>query len=186
MRLFEKLVFIFKNKLKNNKINLDIYVKHPKNIFLGKKCKILSNVTIIAGNKGIILGNNITLNRYVYLEATKGKIIIGDNTEINNFSRLDGRGNIVIGSNVLIGPKVEIITYQHKYLNKNKLIKEQGDIVKDIVIEDDVWIGAGSIILAGVTIKKGAVIGAGSVVTKDVNEYEVIAGVPAKKIKERI
>jgi len=120
------------------------------------------------------------------LEATKGSIKIGDNTEINNFTKLDARGEIIIGNNVLIGPRVDIITYMHKYQDRDKLIKEQGDVVKDIIIEDDVWIGAGSIILAGVKIRKGAVIGAGSVVTKDVDEYSVVVGVPAKKIKERM
>jgi acetyltransferase-like isoleucine patch superfamily enzyme len=65
-------------------------------------------------------------------------------------------------------------------------MKDQGVIRKNIVVEDDCWIAANSIILAGITIGKGSVIAAGSVVTKDVPPYSVFAGIPAKLIQSRI
>jgi len=65
-------------------------------------------------------------------------------------------------------------------------INQQGHTLKPIVIHDDVWIGGGAIILAGITIGQGAVVAAGAVVTKNVEPYTIVGGVPAKRIKERI
>ena len=73
----------------------------------------------------------------------------------------------------------------HNYNDRNVLINQQGNTEKDIVIEDDVWIGYGAQIMAGVTVRKGCVIAAGAVLTHSTNEYEVWGGVPARKIKER-
>ena len=70
-------------------------------------------------------------------------------------------------------------------MDKEKLIKHQPYISKDITIEEDVWIGSSSVIMAGVTIGKGSIIGAGSIVTKDVEPYTINVGSPCKKIKDR-
>lgn len=86
-----------------------------------------------------------------------------------------------------MGPDVMIYPSSHLFEKKDLLIREQGyENPKQVIIEDDVWIGARVIILGGIRIKKGAVIGAGSVVTKDVEPFTVVAGAPARKIKERI
>ena len=91
----------------------------------------------------------------------------------------------------MFGPNVTIITGGHETRNKNKPMysigdKEKGkDLDKDIIFEGDNWIGANAIILKDVTIHKGSVVVAGSVVTKDVPSYAVVAGVPAKVIKYR-
>lgn len=85
----------------------------------------------------------------------------------------------------MIADNVHIRTVTHLYMDKNKLIQQQGHIEKDIKIGDDVWIGFGAQIMDGVTIGQGAVIGAGSVVTKNVENYAVVGGVPAKLIKYR-
>jgi acetyltransferase-like isoleucine patch superfamily enzyme len=93
-------------------------------------------------------------------------------------------GNIKIGDDVQIGPKTVIWGRDHD-ISRDKLIREQGHIKRDILIGNDVWIGANATILKGVTIGNGAVIGAGSVVTKDVPEYAVVVGNPAKVIHYR-
>ena len=91
----------------------------------------------------------------------------------------------------MTGPDVKIITGDHRTDIAGEYMIKVTDRMKlpendrPVVIEDDVWIAANTIILPGVTIKKGAIIGAGSVVTKDVMEYNVVAGVPAKVIKVR-
>jgi acetyltransferase-like isoleucine patch superfamily enzyme len=95
-------------------------------------------------------------------------------------------GSIIIGSHCRISQQVSIISSDHG-IKKSALIREQGWFSKgDIVIGDDVWIGCSSQILAGIRIGKGAVIAAGSLVNKDVPEYAIVAGVPAKVIKYRI
>lgn len=110
------------------------------------------------------------------------KISFGDRVYLNiNCTLLDG-GKIEIGNDALIGPNVQILTVNHPMSSKQRLNKT--NLVKDVFIGNNVWIGAGAIILPGVSIADGAVIGAGSVVTKDVDEYCLWAGNPAVKVRE--
>lgn len=101
------------------------------------------------------------------------------------------KAEIKIGNHVIFGPGVTIITGDHPTDVIGKYIMEIHDSEKpsgydmDVVIEDDVWIGCNATILKGVHIGKGSVVAAGSVVTKDVDEFSIYAGVPAKKIKDR-
>lgn len=111
------------------------------------------------------------------------QIKIGKNFYANSHCHI--LGEIQIGDNVLIGPKVIIWSRDHG-IAKHKIISEQPSINKPIIIGNDVWIGAGVIILKGVSIGDGAVIGAGSVVTRDVPNYAIVAGSPAIVKKFRI
>lgn len=145
---------------------------------------------------------SIQISNKVYIGAFSIIVVLDDTSpEAFNNSQLSigtatyiGEGNniraaggkIVIGDNCLISQYVTIVASNHN-IQKDKPIIEQG-WSKDknyVVINDDVWIGAGSIILPGICIGKGAVIAAGSVVTKDVVEYSIVAGNPAKFIKLR-
>lgn len=114
------------------------------------------------------------------------KLEIGNNVLINKYFWANSRGEIEIGNDVIIGPYVMIYSANHNYQKKQELIRKQGTVTKKVIIGNDVWIGARAVILPGVTIGDGAVIAAGSIVTKNVDPYTVVAGVPAKKIKERI
>jgi acetyltransferase-like isoleucine patch superfamily enzyme len=113
--------------------------------------------------------------------------VVGDSTYIGeqNNIRASG-GRIIIGSNCLVSQQVSMIVANHEY-NAGTIIKNQdwSESNNFIAIEDDVWIGAGVTILPGVTVGKGAIVAAGSVVTKDVESYSIVAGIPAKKIKTR-
>ncbi len=113
-------------------------------------------------------------------------IIIGKNSYVNGGYLVAGKNSkIIIGDHCLISFNVHLRTDMHNYLDKNKLILDQGHSEKDICIGNDVWIGFGAQIMSGIRIGNGAVIAAGSIVTKDVPEYAVVAGVPAKTIKYR-
>ena len=113
-------------------------------------------------------------------------IYIGKGSFING-GRIYASPNakIVIGENCMISYEVHMRTSDHNYLEKNTLIKNQGMYEKDIIIGDDVWIGYGAQIMAGVHIATGSVIGAGAVLTHNTEEYGVYVGVPAKLIKYR-
>ena len=119
-----------------------------------------------------------------------GNITLGDDVTIGtNSCFLSTDAQLKIGSKVLFGPHVYIITGNHQI---NRIGEYIADVSKkteccdaDVVIEDDVWIGAGTIILKGVTIGRGSVIGAGSVVTKSTLPYSVNGGNPCKLIKMR-
>jgi acetyltransferase-like isoleucine patch superfamily enzyme len=112
-------------------------------------------------------------------------ISFGKNVFINQECLIDPHGDIKIGSNVIIGPRTQIYTINHNYDKLDKPIRNQGVTKKPVVIEDDVWIAAGCLIIPGVTIGKGSVIAAGSVVVKNVPPYSIVGGNPAKVIKER-
>ncbi len=109
------------------------------------------------------------------------KIYLGERNVINFGCLLDGRSyQIITGSDVSIGPQATILTLGHEPQSP-----EFADRGGDVIIGDRVWIAYRAIILPGVTIGEGAVVGAGSVVTKDVESYTIVAGNPARFIKKR-
>ena len=117
-------------------------------------------------------------------------IAVGDDVSIGpGACLLAARSSITIGNKVMFGPNVSLIGGDHnvseigKFMSDVKNKRPEDD--QDIVIEDDVWVGTGAIILKGVRICRGSIIAAGAVVTKDVAPYSVMAGLPAKLIKKR-
>lgn len=128
---------------------------------------------------------NLLIREFCYFEHI-GQISLGERVSINQRTIINGGGGVCIGDNVLIGPRVTIYSVNHEFMSRNQLIADQGMIKKSVRIENDVWIGAGSIILPGVLLGKGCVVAAGSIVTKNVAEYAVVAGNPAKVIKFRV
>lgn len=108
------------------------------------------------------------------------KLKIGGTSVIGHRAMLDARGGLTIGSNVNMSSEVMIWTAQHNYRDT-----KFGTDFKAVTIGDYVWLGSRCIILPGVSVGKGAVVAAGAVVSKDVESYTVVAGVPAKKISDR-
>ena len=137
--------------------------------------------------RNISFDRNINIGFSAFFAAHGGFIRIGSNTMFNSNVHINSSvgGLIEIGQNVLIGPNVVMRTAGHNFDNLEILIRKQGHIIKNIIIEDDVWISANVTILGGVTIGKGAIIGAGAVVTKNIPSMAIAIGVPAKIIKYR-
>ena len=133
-------------------------------------------------------GNNFKTGLRIKIQEP-GNIQIGDNVGFNYgiwiAANKNPKGKIVIGNNVLIGPYTILHSGNHKFKDPNILINKQGFEFDEIVIEDDVWIAARCTILSGVTIGRGSVIAAGSVITKDIPPFSVVAGVPGKIISKR-
>ncbi|PCK33628.1 acyltransferase [Pseudoalteromonas piscicida] len=150
------------------------------------------NVTLDAMSKnGIRLGSNITIPDNCFFRCTgvisdigEG-LIVGDNTGFGHNNFINAQGGVVIGCDVIIGPYVNILAENHNFGDSTIPIRKQGVTRKGIIIESDVWIGAGVSILDGVKIGKGTVIGAGSIVTKSIPEYSIALGNPCKVIKSR-
>jgi len=116
----------------------------------------------------------------------KGDIQIGENCSVNPFTILYGLGGLKIGNNVRIAAHSVIVPANHNFSNVEIPIYKQGSTCLGVEIQDDVWIGSNCTILDGVVIGKGSVIAAGSVVTKSVEPYSIVAGVPAKLIRKRV
>lgn len=113
------------------------------------------------------------------------RLIVGTRLGINTGTYINAVGGIEFGNNVLIGGNVTISSGEHPIDGVTPPIFSRVVTPKKIVILDDVWIGAGAVIMPGITLAKGTVIGANAVVTKDTEEYAVYVGVPAKKIRSR-
>jgi len=133
----------------------------------------------------IKLGARTRIEDFSLLHCWGGEIELGEDCSVNPFCRLFGQGGLKIGNGVRVATGVVIIPANHNFQDRELPIWKQGLSMKGIVIEDDIWIGAGAIILDGVRIGKGSVVAAGAVVTHEVPPYQVVAGVPARKIKER-
>ncbi len=138
-------------------------------------------------------GKNPYIGRMVYMWA-KHNISIGDNFYIGKFSQIECDAEI--GDHVIMANRVALIgRYDHNYQQIGVPIRLASKIRDNdynwkgldekIIIEDDVWIGYGSILLAGIRIGQGSIIAAGSVVTKNVEPFSIYAGVPAKKVRSR-
>lgn len=149
---------------------------------LGQKARFWYFKLLMKDNLGenVIFGTNIAFGGYQNLK-------IGNNSQIGSNS-LIGYGNtgkISIGDDVLIADGVVLINFQHEYRKAGVPYNQQGNILpyRDTFIADNVWIGVKSIIMDGVTIGQNSIVGAGSVVTKNVPPNCIVAGVPAKIIK---
>ncbi len=129
---------------------------------------------------GIKIGAAVAIREYAWLSANEGIIEIGDRSVIGQSVHIHGCGFCKIGADVLIGGHTAIMPGTHVFSDLTVPIARQGMTNKGIEIEDDVWIGANTVILDGVTIATGAVVGAGSVVTKDVPAFAVAYGNPAR------
>ena len=175
-------------------------------LFVGKKtdikCKrkitFLGSATIedyvkidAMSKKGITIGNNFSIGRNSIIECTGvirelgEELIIEENVGIAANAFIAVRGKVIIRKNTIIGPGVSIHAENHKFDEINTPIRLQGASRKGIEIGEDCWIGSKVVILDGVKIGNHAIIAAGAVVTKDIPDYAIVGGVPAKVIKMR-
>lgn len=142
----------------------------------------------LASHKLRYFGRGAEIRPFSYLIETKN-ISIGKNVVIRPGTMLfavpndSGKGDITIEDNVLMGSGVHIYVSNHRFENQNVDIYYQGHSdPKPVTVKQGAWLGANVILLPGVTVGRNAVVGAGSVVTKSVNDFDVVAGVPAKSI----
>lgn len=162
--------------------NIDAFIHNDTNL----KCDSISK---------LIIGRNSSINKYSTLisicgglhSKSIGKLIVGNYTYIGEYNNIRAAGgDILIGDNCLISQHVTIVCTNHMCAKKLLINQQQWTSDRNyVLIEDDVWVGANSVILPGVTIHKGAVVAAGSIVTKDVPEYAIVGGNPAKILKYR-
>ncbi|MDK2829032.1 MAG: hypothetical protein PWP67_1847 [Clostridium butyricum] len=175
-------------------------------IFVGKKVKIRSHSHIKCGSgmtiedgcfinalckNGVIIGNNFSIGRNSIIECTGvirelgDELIIGNNVGIAANAFISVRGKVEIGDSCIFGPYVKIFSENHNFNDLDTPIFLQGATQKGVKVGKDCWIGANVTILDGVKIGKKVVVAAGSVINKDIPDYSIVGGVPAKVLKMR-
>jgi acetyltransferase-like isoleucine patch superfamily enzyme len=158
---------------------------------ISKKAKISKLADIedsVRGSK-IIIGDGVHIDSFVKIKPVggMGDLIIGENSYINPGTVIYTGNGVRIGNGVMIAANCTLAPVNHEYRSRDKTILTQGFLPSKggIIIEDDVWIGANSVILDGAIIRKGAVVGASSVVRGELAEYGIYAGNPLKQIGRR-
>lgn len=149
------------------RIGRDLLVLGTRRIRVGAEFSCWRDCTLAACEDGIItIGDRVSLNSNVYINACMG-------------------GSVAIGSDVLVGPNVVMRASDHRFSRRDTPIRLQGHEPGEIVVGDDVWIGANATLVAGAHIGAGAIVAAGAVVTGDVEPYTIVGGVPAREIGRR-
>lgn len=174
-------------------IGKHVQITHGNHITCGKNEKFEDYAEVQGlASEGLVFGDNVTISRGVMIRPSSyyggdlGKgLVMGDNSSIGPYGYVGCSGKIVIGNNVMFGPKCSLFAENHNFKDKDATIKSQGVNQKGIVIEDDCWIGSNVVILDGVTIGRGSVIGAGALITKDVPAGSILVDKRNRFIKSR-
>lgn len=200
--IFEKAMMIYRGMIRK------IFFKQSKGLlFIGKNTQIKSKKKIVMhgtaliedgvkidalSKGGIEIGENFSIGRNSIIECTGviselgEKLTIGNNVGIAANAFISMRGYITIGDDCIFGPNVKIHAENHIFEDLNIPIRLQGAARKGIEIGSDCWVGSGVTILDGVKIGQGCIIAAGAVVNKDIPDYSIAGGVPARVIKSRL
>ncbi len=172
-------------------IEAGVRIVYASQVTLGKGVYLDHGVYLHGLPGGISIGDDTfimhhtTLHVFNFRGLPRARISIGSNCFIGEFNTVRGQGGVSIGDGVYTGPMVQMVAVNHVFYDSARPIREQGITAKGIVVENDVWIGAGAIILDGVTIGQGSVIGAGAVVTESIPPYSIAVGTPARPVKDR-
>jgi acetyltransferase-like isoleucine patch superfamily enzyme len=170
-------------------IENNVRIRFANNIRLGQGVYLDQGSYLHACPGGITIGagsivmHGAILHVYNFRNLPHSGITIGRDSLIGEYSVIRGQGGVQIGDRVYTSPFTQIIAVNHVFDDPERPFVDQGITAEGIVIEDDVWLGAGAVVTDGVRIGKGAVIAAGAVVTADVPPHTVVGGVPAKQIK---
>jgi acetyltransferase-like isoleucine patch superfamily enzyme len=167
-----------------------VRIRFANNLHLGRGVYLDHGAYLHACPSGIWIGaesfvmKNAILHVYNFRDLPNAGITIGARSLIGEGCILRGQGGISIGNDVYLAPLVQILAVNHVYQDTTRPISQQGITTRGIAIDDGAWIGGGAIILDGVHIGRNAVVGAGAVVTKDVPAFTVVAGNPARLVRD--
>jgi len=167
----------------------NVVLRHPHKIHIGSNVAIDDNCLLDAkgfDNEGIFIGDGVFLGRNTILLCKNGDIQIGKGTMLSCNCEVFSGSKVTIGQNCEIAAYTYLIGGDHRYADSDVPVAEQGLVSRGISIGDNVWLGAGVKVVDGVSIGRDCIIGAGAVVLKDIPDFSLAAGVPAKVIKSRL
>jgi len=175
-RIIRRINLVLENERASRKLTKSIekYSIHP--------------TALIYDSQNVLLAEKTIITEYVIIRSPQAKIEIGLNSVVGPYSiLLGGENGITIGQNVMIAPHCVFAAGVHEYRNLQVPMRFAGSFSNGpIIVEDDVWIGANCTISDNVKIGKGAIVSANSFVNENVEPYDIVGGVPAKKISSRL
>lgn len=150
--------------------------------------KVGAGVRILRGS--LVEGNveiedKTVICRWSVVQSLGGWIRIGARSSVGDFCNLYGQGGLLIGRDVLMASGVRLMTAEHTFESRILTIREQPEHVAPTVIGNGAWLASNCVVLSGVTVGTGAIVAAGAVVTRDVDPFTVVAGIPARVLRER-
>lgn len=166
-----------------------VVLRHAGRMRLGNRVAI-DDYTLLdasgAGETGMSFGNDVIISRNCVIQCKTDSLMLGNQVDIGCNTILSSGNGIFIGNSVLIAGNCYIGGGRYITDRLDIPMMEQGVYSKGpVIIGDDVWLGAGAIVLDGVRIGKGCIIGAGALVTKDLPDYSIAVGVPAQVVRKR-
>ncbi|MGE3886235.1 MAG: DapH/DapD/GlmU-related protein [Vicinamibacterales bacterium] len=171
-------------------IEKGVRIRFASHVTLERGVYLDQGVYLHACPNGIHIGRNTlvmhgsVLHVYNFRDIPHSGIWIGEDSLIGEYNVIRGQGGVRIGSRVFTSPMVQFLAVDHLFDDRARPFVEQGITARGITVQDDVWIGSGAIVTDGVTIGQGAVVAAGSVVTRDVPAHTVVAGAPARPVRD--
>lgn len=174
------------NRLKEFSFLLCLKVRYGNHFLCGENVRFHKGTSLVMDNKSqLSVGNNFFARDYMYIRIENGDVEIGNNVFFNNFCSLNSvGGGVVIGSNCIFGENVRFYDHNHNYLDKTRLIREQGFSSGKISVGENVWIGSNVTILKDVSIGNNCVIGAGCVVFRNIPDNSILLSNGSIKAKK--
>lgn len=162
------------------------FVARRRGVQLGRGVVLFPQVSLLRYPANIVIGEAAVIKSGAHVCPCNAaaRVQIGARTSIGFHAFLYASSGITIGADCMIAPFVYLVDSDHG-VRRDVLMNRQSNIARPIVIGDDVWIGAQAVVLAGVSIGRGAIVAAGAVVNQDVEPYAIVGGVPARKLGER-
>lgn len=166
----------------------NVVLRHPHKVHIGNGVFIDDNVLLDAkgsGNRGIFIADGVFVGRNSILSCKDGDIEIGAHTNIGFNCEIFSAGRVALGSRIFLAAYCYLVGGTHRFDRTDIPIMDQERTARGIAVGDNCWLGAGAVVDDGVTIGRDAVVGAGAVVTRDVPDYAIVGGVPARQIRDR-
>jgi len=179
---------LIENIGRNVTFGMNVVLRHPRKIQIGNNVVIDDNVVLDAkgeSNNGITIGNGVFVGRNTILSCKNGDIIIDDNANLGFNCEAYSASRVRLGKNVLLAAYVYLVGGTHHFNRTDIPILFQERSSQGIEVGDNAWLGAHAVVFDGVKIGKECIIGAGAVVNKDVPDWKIAVGVPAKIVQDR-
>lgn len=166
----------------------NVVLRHPHKIRLGDGVIVDDNCMLDAKgstNTGITLGDRVFLGRNTILSCKNGDIVLDEGVNIGFNSQIASGSSVRVGRDGLLAAYCYLIGGGHESGDLSRPVQEQKAVSRGVTLEDNVWLGAGVKVLDGVTVGADCIIGTGAVVSSDIPERSIAAGIPARVIRER-